>query len=70
MRPGSAHRSLELLPVSSIPFDASCQNLKPIGLFSADATFGELELYFVKQRYAAAGLGVILDFVAGAFPTS
>ena len=60
---------IELLPVTEYPFDGSW-GYQPIGLFAATARFGEPAGFarFV-DRCHGAGIGVLLDWVAGHFPT-
>ena len=65
---GLGFTHLELMPVSEHPLDASW-GYQPIGLFATTARFGEPAAFarFV-DRCHRAGLGVILDWVAGHFP--
>ncbi len=60
---------IELLPVSEHPFDGSW-GYQPIGLYAPSARFGTPDDFaaFVDTAHAA-GLGVILDWVPGHFPT-
>ncbi|MBT6879783.1 MAG: 1,4-alpha-glucan branching protein GlgB, partial [Gammaproteobacteria bacterium] len=59
---------IELLPISEHPFDGSW-GYQPTGLFAATRRFGDPDEFrsFV-DRCHQAGLGVILDWVAGHFP--
>jgi 1,4-alpha-glucan branching enzyme len=60
---------IELLPITEFPFDGSW-GYQPIGLFAATARHGEPAAFarFV-DRCHEAGIGVLLDWVAGHFPT-
>ncbi len=66
---GLGFTHLELLPVSEHPLDASW-GYQPLGLFAPTARFGDPEgLARFVDRAHALGLGVILDWVAGHFPS-
>jgi 1,4-alpha-glucan branching enzyme len=60
---------LELLPVSEYPFDGSW-GYQPIGLFAPTSRHGDPAAFarFV-DRCHASGIGLLLDWVPGHFPT-
>ncbi|MCL2658665.1 MAG: 1,4-alpha-glucan branching protein GlgB [Betaproteobacteria bacterium] len=60
---------LELLPISEYPFDGSW-GYQPIGMYAPTARFGDPKGFgaFVEAAHDA-GLGVLLDWVPGHFPT-
>ena len=60
---------LELLPVSEFPFDGSW-GYQPVGLYAPTIRFGPPhEFRDLVDAAHRAGLGVILDWVPGHFPT-
>jgi 1,4-alpha-glucan branching enzyme len=60
---------LELMPVSEHPFDGSW-GYQPIGLYAPTSRFGTpLEFRNFVDRAHAMGIGVIIDWVAGHFPS-
>jgi 1,4-alpha-glucan branching enzyme len=57
------------MPVNEHPFDGSW-GYQPTGLYAPTARFGDLEGFRrLVDAFHAAGIGVILDFVVGHFPT-
>ena len=60
---------LEFLPVSEFPFDGSW-GYQPVGMFAPTIRFGPPhEFRDLIEAAHAAGLGVLLDWVPGHFPT-
>jgi 1,4-alpha-glucan branching enzyme len=60
---------LELMPVSEHPFDGSW-GYQPIGLYAPTSRFGTPQEFrnFVDRAHAM-GIGILIDWVAGHFPS-
>ncbi len=66
---GMGFTHIELLPISEYPFDGSW-GYQPVGLYAPTIRFGPPHEFrdFVEAAHIA-GLGVLLDWVPGHFPT-
>ncbi len=59
---------VEFLPVTEHPFDGSW-GYQPIGLFAPTHRFGDPDDFrLLVDRFHAAGIAVIIDWVPGALP--
>ena len=66
---GMGFTHLELLPISEFPFDGSW-GYQPVGLYAPTIRFGlPHEFRDLVEAAHEAGLGVLLDWVPGHFPT-
>jgi 1,4-alpha-glucan branching enzyme len=66
---GLGFTHLELLPVSEHPFDGSW-GYQPVGLFAPTSRFGAPDDFrYLVDACHASGIGVLLDWVAGHFPS-
>ena len=60
---------VEFLPISEHPFDGSW-GYQPIGLYAPTARHGSPDAFaFLVNAFHEAGIGVLLDWVPGHFPT-
>lgn len=60
---------LQMMPISEYPFDGSW-GYQPIGLFAPTSRFGNAEDFkYLVDSCHQAGLGLLLDWVPGHFPT-
>lgn len=60
---------IQLMPVSEYPFDGSW-GYQPVGLFAPSSRFGSAdEFQYLVDRCHIAGLGLLIDWVPGHFPS-
>lgn len=60
---------IQLMPVSEFPFDGSW-GYQPIGMFAPTSRFGDWQQFkLFVERIKAEGLGVLIDWVPGHFPS-
>ncbi|KZN69347.1 1,4-alpha-glucan branching protein GlgB [Pseudoalteromonas luteoviolacea] len=60
---------IQLMPISEYPFDGSW-GYQPVGLFSVTSRFGSVEDFkYFSQKCNEQGIGLLLDWVPGHFPT-
>ena len=67
---GVGFTHVELMPIAEYPFGGSW-GYQPLGLFAPTGRFGPVEGFRPLRRYPATapGIGVIIDWVPGHFPT-
>ncbi|KZN48060.1 1,4-alpha-glucan branching protein GlgB [Pseudoalteromonas luteoviolacea] len=60
---------IQLMPISEYPFDGSW-GYQPVGLFSPTSRFGSVDDFkYFSQKCHEQGVGLLLDWVPGHFPT-